>query len=140
MRTGGAALLVPLAASGHTLNDRTGDMGRLTALPGRLSRLPSRIAAAPKRADPFYLSAEWKALRAAKRGQGPAFCRVCGCGGRLILDHRVERKDGGADLPSLDQLDWYCTAHHNAKTAAAKAARARGDGVGGGRKSGRSAP
>ena len=51
---------------------------------------------------------------------------MCGAGGKLILDHRVERKDGGADLPGLDELDWYCVGHHNAKTAAAKAARVKG--------------
>lgn len=110
-------------------------MARLKSLPGRLTALPSRVKAAPKVADRFYTSADWKALRTAKRAQGPAYCRVCGSTARLILDHRVERKDGGADLPSLDQLDWYCTAHHNAKTAKAKAARAAGRaGAGGGRK------
>lgn len=100
-------------------------MGRLKSLPKRLGGLPSRVKAPPKVADRFYRSVDWRALRAAKRAEGPAFCCVCGSGGKLILDHRVERKDGGADLPSLDELDWYCVADHNRKTAREKARRAR---------------
>lgn len=103
------------------------DVGRLKSLPRRLGGLPSRVKAQPKVADRFYRSADWKALRAAKRAEGPAFCCVCGAGGKLILDHRHERNDGGADLPPLDQLDWYCVGHHNAKTARERAARARGE-------------
>jgi len=96
---------------------------RLTSMPRRLASAAPRIRAMPKQTDPFYTSQAWRDLRKAKRAQGPAFCCKCGAGGKLILDHRVERKDGGADLPPLDQLDWYCVAHPNAKTAAAKAAR-----------------
>lgn len=101
-------------------------MPRLKQLPPRLGRLPGKLRPMPKVADRFYQSVDWKRLRAEKKAQGPAYCCVCGKGSRLILDHREERKDGGADLPPLDQLDWYCTGHHNAKTAAAKAARAMG--------------
>ena len=103
-------------------------MGRLQAVSGKLGGAPSKLRAAPKVVDRFYQSREWKALRRAKLDQGPASCCVCGAGGkgvRLILDHREERKDGGADLPMLDELDWYCTGHHNAKTAREKARRAR---------------
>lgn len=107
-------------------------MGRLTQMPGRLAPLAPRVRALPKRAERFYTSAEWKALRRAKLAEGPAFCKTCGKGGPgLILDHRDERKDGGADLPSLAGLDWYCTAHHNAKTAKARAERATGKRGGG---------
>ena len=104
------------------------DMAKLNRMPARLGRSPARLKAPPKRADGFYLSPEWRALRAAKLAQGRASCCVCGAGGRgvkLILDHRAERRDGGADLPSLDELDWYCVADHNRKTAAARAARVR---------------
>lgn len=101
-------------------------MVRLKAATSRLGPAKPKLAAAPKRADRFYQSTDWKALRAAKRAEGPASCCMCGKGGRLILDHRAERKDGGADLPSLAELDWYCVGHHNAKTAAAKAARVHG--------------
>ena len=101
-------------------------MAQLKGLPRRMGRAPAKVAALPKRADRFYQSREWKALREAKLAEGPAFCCVCGKGkGKLILDHREERKDGGADLPSLDELDWYCVGDHNRKTAAAKAARVR---------------
>lgn len=103
-------------------------------MPGRLQAMPARVTALPKQVDPFYRSADWQALRKAKLAQGRARCCVCGIGMargvRMILDHRVERKDGGADNPGLDGLDWFCIAHHNAKTAAAKASRGRG--VGGG--------
>ena len=85
----------------------------------------------PKVAERFYLSAEWKGYRAWHRAEtlrreGGLWCCVCGCGGRLILDHVIERKDGGADFPPYEGAKWYCTAHHNAKTAQARAARAGG--------------
>lgn len=101
-------------------------MGRLKASPARLGAMTPKLAAAPKVADRFYQSVDWKRLRAEKKAQGPAYCCVCGSTGRLILDHREERKDGGADLPGLGDLDWYCTADHNRKTARARAARAQG--------------
>ena len=97
-------------------------------MPSRMGRLPSRVRPLPKRAEAFYRSPEWRRLRAAKLAEGPAYCCVCGCGNGsgkgLILDHREERRDGGADLPALDELDWYCTGDHNRKTAVAKAERA----------------
>ena len=106
-------------------------MGRLTALPSRLSGLPARVKALPKRAEGFYQSAAWKAYRRAhaawtRARQGGLWCCVCGATGRLILDHRVERKDGGADFPPYEEADWYCTGCHNRKTAEARAKRARG--------------
>lgn len=101
-------------------------MGRLTGLPGRIGGLPPRVAPMEKRAEPFYLSEAWRTLRRAKLAEGPAFCCVCGATGRLILDHREERRDGGSDLPALSELDWYCTADHNRKTAKARAERAAG--------------
>lgn len=105
-------------------------------MPGRLGSMPTKLAPMPKRAESFYQSPEWEATKRAKRAQGPAFCRVCGSTKRLILDHIVERKDGGADF-DLSNLEWLCTPHHNAKTARARAARASGVvGEGGGQKSG----
>ena len=106
-------------------------MARLRQLPGRMPRLPARVAARPKVAERFYLSAEWRAYRAwhraeTKRRKGGVWCCVCGGTSRLILDHVVERRDGGPDLPEFDGAKWYCTAHHNAKTARAKEARVRG--------------
>lgn len=118
---------------------RAAEVTRLKAMPSRLSRLPSRVAAAPKVAEGFYVSAEWKAYRQRHKAwtaerQGGVWCCKCGATRRLILDHAVERRDGGADFPPFEEAHWYCGGCHNAKTAAAKAARARGDGAGGGRK------
>ena len=106
-------------------------VGRLTAMPGRLASLPARVAAMPKVAELFYQSAAWRAYRQAHKAwtvarQGGVWCCICGAAGRLILDHRVERRDGGEDFPPYDQADWYCTGCHNRKTIEAKAARARG--------------
>ncbi|MAY20304.1 MAG: HNH endonuclease [Erythrobacteraceae bacterium] len=110
-------------------------MGRLKAMPARLGGLPSRVRALPKTAERFYTSPEWKQYRRdhrawAVRRDGGCWCAVCGAGGRLILDHKVERKDGGADFPPYEGCEWLCTGCHNAKTAQAKAARVRK--VGGG--------
>jgi hypothetical protein len=103
-----------------------------------LARTPRRVPALPKKAESFYVSSEWRAYRAwhraeTKRREGGVWCCVCGVGGRLILDHVIERRDGGPDLPGYDGARWYCTGHHNGKTARAKAARMQ---RGGGQKSG----
>lgn len=84
-----------------------------------------------KRADPFYLSAEWKALmKAIIRTRG----RVCEDqdhdaakpreGVRLYGDHVIEIKDGGAKLDPHNVL-LRCAACHGRKTAATRADRAR---------------
>ncbi|MBD2842696.1 HNH endonuclease [Erythrobacter sp. KMU-140] len=96
----------------------------------RLAGLPPRVRALPKVAERFYTSPEWKDYRKRHRAwtvaqKGGCWCCVCGASGRLILDHRVERRDGGADFPPFDEADWYCTGCHNAKTAEARARRAR---------------
>lgn len=109
---------------------------RLTGLPGRLSALPSRVQALPKRAEAFYTSEAWRSYRKRHREwtsarQGGVWCCKCGSKHRLILDHRVERRDGGADLPPFEEADWYCSGCHNRKTAEARRQR-----VGGGQKSG----
>lgn len=88
--------------------------------------MPPRLAPMPKTADPFYQSAAWEAAKRAKRALGNVWCVVCGSTRRLVLDHRIERKDGGADLPPLDELDWLCHVCHQRKTADARARRARG--------------
>ena len=110
-------------------------MVRLSRLPRRVSGLGARVKALPKNAESFYTSAPWRAYRKAHRAwtvarKGSVWCCVCGETGRLILDHRRERRDGGADFPPYEEADWFCTGCHNAKTAAAKAARAAGGGAG----------
>ena len=78
-----------------------------------------------KRAEQFYQSKEWMGLmRAIKRERGCA-CERCGAGGRIIGDHIVERKDGGAPL-DRDNVMLMCPPCHGRKTAKAKAARLTG--------------
>jgi 5-methylcytosine-specific restriction endonuclease McrA len=100
-------------------------------LPSRMGRAPSRVAMLPKKAESFYQSAGWLAYRKAHRAetvrrQGGVWCVVCGSRHKLILDHVVERRDGGPDFPSHDGAKWYCGGCHNAKTARARAARISG--------------
>jgi 5-methylcytosine-specific restriction enzyme A len=111
---------------------------RLTAMPGRLGAIGQRLTFGPKVADPFYLSREWVALREARR-RDPDYAEAMARakpGERIVLDHKQERKDGGADLDPAN-TEWLTHSEHQAKTARAKAARAgRRVRRGGGRKSG----
>lgn len=103
-------------------------MAKLTSLGSRIGTLPPRLAAAPKVADPFYQSAEWRAKRAKLARTRGRKCEEPGCEtpyDRVILDHVVERKDGGADLDE-GNLKWRCFAHHQRKTAKARGMRSRG--------------
>lgn len=122
---------------------------RLKAMKPKVAPMRGKVEVT-KRAEAFYLSKDWRGLVArliARRG------RVCeGCGKsreddgspvRLIGDHIVERRDGGADLdPANVQL--LCSAAggdgrphadgarggcHSRKTALARAARRQGVGV-----------
>ena len=110
---------------------REGRVGRLKQMPSRLGTLPSRVKALPKMAERFYQSAEWIDYRQrhaawTRERLGGLWCAVCGGRRRLILDHRRERKDGGADFPPFEECDWLCGGCHNAKTAKARGARAAG--------------
>lgn len=99
---------------------------RYRALPPRYAALPPRVAPAPKVADRFYSSPEWRALLAEIKLERGRYCERCGSKHRVIGDHRVELKDGGAPLdPSNVEL--MCQACHNRKTAEARARRARGE-------------
>ena len=109
-------------------------MGRLTALPRRLGALGPRLAPAVKVAESFYLSREWRDLVGRLKRERGAWCAKCGAGGRIIGDHVTERRDGGAELDA-GNVELLCMKCHARKTAAARKARA--EGRGGGRKSGR---
>jgi len=103
-------------------------MGRLRTAPSRIGRPPRRIASPPRKAESFYLSREWRLYRARHKAWtiarlGGLWCAVCGAAGKLILDHKHERRDGGADFPPFDGAEWLCPGCHNAKTARAKAER-----------------
>ena len=107
-------------------------MTRLPQLTSRLPKLDMRTSRPPpKRADPFYLSSEWRGLLASlikHRGRQCQTCKaVVGPSGapiRVIGDHIRERKDGGAELDPNNVM-LVCLPCHNTKTAAAAAARMR---------------
>ena len=79
---------------------------RLHTLSPRLLRVDTSIARPqPKTADPFYLSSAWRELVAGLIRTRGRRCEECGktleadgTSARLIGDHVVERRDGGADL------------------------------------------
>jgi hypothetical protein len=96
-------------------------------MPSRLGGLAPKVSAMPKVAESFYQSTEWRRLIASIKRERGNWCERCGSTVRVIGDHIVERKDGGADLdPSNVEL--LCAKHHATKTAAARARRARGGG------------
>jgi 5-methylcytosine-specific restriction enzyme A len=86
-------------------------------------------APAPKRADPFYLSPEWRALMLVIISQRGRVCEDPHCDGRthhpgmrIFGDHIVELKDGGAPLDPANVL-LRCGASHTKKTLAQRSAR-----------------
>lgn len=94
-------------------------------MPSRLASLPLRVSTPPKRAESFYQSKEWRVLCAeVKRERGKA-CQRCGSTDRVVADHIIERKDGGADLDK-GNIELLCHAHHAEKTALARGQRAKG--------------
>ncbi|RDS78547.1 HNH endonuclease [Alteriqipengyuania lutimaris] len=90
----------------------------------RLAPPKAKLRALPKRAERFYQSPEWRGLMRKIKTERGAFCERCGAGGRIIGDHIVERKDGGAELDPANVMlmCWPC---HNAKTARVRAERAK---------------
>ena len=120
---------------GGALPFRDMRMGRLKAIGSRVGSMPAKVKAAPKSVEGFYSSAAWRDLvRDRKRDADYALARQrAKPGERLILDHKVERKDGGADLDPAN-TEWLTFSEHQAKTAKARAARARGETWGGGSK------
>lgn len=99
-------------------------MPKLTFLPPVLQGLPPVLRPLPKQADKFYLSPEWRALVGRLRRERGAWCERCGSTHRLIGDHKVELRDGGAPLDPAN-VELLCQACHNRKTAEARARRAR---------------
>lgn len=103
-------------------------MGRLKALGSRLGRQAPRLRPLPKVSEPFYQSKAWKQLVASRKLDSDWFAakRRAKPGERLILDHIVERKDGGDDLDPMN-TQWLTMSEHQAKTAQARGRRARGE-------------
>ncbi|WP_262027135.1 HNH endonuclease [Microvirga sp. Mcv34] len=100
-------------------------MGKLTNIKPRLSSTPPRLKSPPKIVEEFYSSPEWRALVKRIKAKRGNFCQRCGSSDRVIADHIIERKDGGADLDE-NNIELLCHTHHQKKTAQARARRARG--------------
>ena len=101
-------------------------MGRLKSLPDRIGSPPNRIRPAPKVSLPFYKTPAWLGLMRSIKAERGNRCQDCGTRrGRIIGDHIIELKDGGAPLDRAN-IRLRCTACHNIKTAKAKAARSAG--------------
>ena len=87
---------------------------RATALRRRQAR-PEQVAL-----DAFYGTAAWKRTRRAHIALEP-LCRHCGQQGIIkageVVDHIIERKDGGADH-AHDNLQTLCNGCHGIKTRA----------------------
>lgn len=101
-------------------------MARLRSIKPRLATMPGRMPASKKVADRFYLSKPWRALMRAIKAERGNRCQDCGEYGdkdlRIIGDHIIERKDGGADLDPRN-IWLRCLPCHNTKTAKVRAAR-----------------
>lgn len=98
---------------------------RLKTIGPRVATLDTRrVKPAPKQVDDFYSSAAWKQLREAVKAERGHRCQRADhtCSGRLMVDHVIERRDGGADFDRRN-LVVLCEHHHAVKTAAARATR-----------------
>lgn len=102
---------------------------RLVQLPMRVALHDSRACKPPaKTADPFYLSADWRALIGHLLKQRGRRCEQCGRTRgergaiRIFGDHVVELRDGGAPLDPRN-IRLLCGSCHTTKTAAARARR-----------------
>ncbi len=96
-------------------------------MPNQLKAKPLRFAAKVKLHDRFYSSPEWKRLVARRKLDADYFAAKARGkrGERMILDHVLERKDGGLALDPAN-TQWLTMSEHQAKTAKAKARRAAG--------------
>lgn len=97
---------------------------RLRTLGPRLKPVDTRtVRPPPKVVESFYSSTEWKATAAAVKKRDGYACVKCGSrDGRLYVDHKVERKDGGADFEH-DNLWTLCATCHGLKGAAERVKR-----------------
>ena len=65
-----------------------------------------------KTAEPYYVSREWRRLRAYVLHRDRGICQRCGKPGASTAHHIIERKHGGSDNPSnLEAMHRAC---HNA--------------------------
>jgi hypothetical protein len=107
--------------------------GKVKIAPPRVRAADSRHVRPPeKRADPFYLSAEWRSLMAeitrerGRRCEDPDHDPLSPREGvRVFGDHIQELRDGGAPLDKRNIM-LRCGACHGRKTAAARSRRLAG--------------
>lgn len=100
----------------------------------RPSSRPALVTVREKKAEPFYLSPEWKALmrhlikvRGRRCEDGEHDRTKPREGVRLYGDHVIEIKDGGAKLDPANVM-LRCATCHGRKTALERAKRAQGGG------------
>ena len=99
-------------------------MGRLTNIGPLIGGLAPKVKLAPKIADTFYQSKAWRGLASRIKRERGRRCARCGSTYRVIADHIVERRDGGAELDPSN-IELLCFTHHQRKTADARKRRAR---------------
>jgi 5-methylcytosine-specific restriction endonuclease McrA len=74
-----------------------------------------------KRADPYYVSAEWRAVRLLVLRRDRGICQRCGNPGADTVHHRIERKDGRSDHPSnLEAVHRRCHNHAHPRKGGAR--------------------
>lgn len=104
-------------------------MGRLRLIGQRLKPLQTaRATVPPKVADSFYQSPAWREFASTVKKERGYRCEEVDCGyrgPRLIADHIIEVKDGGA-LVDRRNILIRCMPCHNRKTAQAQRQRALG--------------
>lgn len=104
-------------------------MARLRTLTAKLRVYDPRVTKppAPKQADPHYVSVEHRAWARAVIARAGGRCQWPGCNKaapehRMVADHIVELRDGGAPL-ALGNGQCLCVQHNTLKGAQARAAR-----------------
>ncbi len=108
-------------------------MTRLQRMPDRLGAVPSRLAGSVKPVDPFYHSAEWRALASSCKRARAFRCEGCGADHsatvwKLRADHITAIKDGGEPLDPLN-VQVLCPTCDNRKRAQEHRQRGAGRGI-----------
>lgn len=91
--------------------------------------ISARVATVPpKSADPFYLSDEWKGIRAKRLAMDGGSCVMCGSRASVV-DHITRRRDGGPDdISNLRSLCRACDARLKEDWAGRRPESPRGGG------------
>jgi len=106
-------------------------MPKLRSLAFPVATIPNRITLPPKQKDPVYDTPEFKAWRTTVLARADYQCEAIEHGyrctnarpeHRLVADHIIELRDGGA-LLDVNNGMCLCDAHHQRKTMAMRARR-----------------